>query len=898
MPREGGRSAPEAVLMARSYTDVIPEMLTAIGDELAEARSARASTLRVSRGELVHSSSSGFLYHFQSDVPTAALPPESPIRLLIEGREPLDGILVSLEEFRVVVELREDAGATIPEARIEAEPWFILEGLASRIRQLTAVLDGAADPPWRNSGVAAALLGACTLHVDDAEAATPTARRLNREQQRAVERCTTHSVQFVWGPPGTGKTSTLAETVRALAERRERVLVLSHSNVAVDVAISRVADCAGDTGLVGTGGVLRIGRPQLPEVANRPEILPEGVLAKRWPELFARRAELKEALRGITREMRQHASPDARRTLVSRLSSLRSALLEVEHRIRELAEGLIEGARVLGTTLSRLVIDDALWAWKADAVVVDEVSMAAFAQVFAAASRAKKRLLLFGDARQLPPIHLADTPPACKWLGRDAFVVAGVAGNAGSAADDTRVSFLATQYRMGSAIASLVSRLAYNGRLVTPDSVSARARSISSLHPAPGAELVFVDSAPLLPACVREAKRGSYSRLNPVHVALVASLAGALRSGRCRDIAVISPYRAQATLEGRALRSAVEQGVVRASTVHRFQGNESDAVIIDVVDGYPQRGASRLTGNDEDTSLRLINVALSRARGKLLVLMDSRFVLDRHPRNSPLRMAWALRDSASTLELTWPALRNLGGEVEWYENWQQAQAAIRKDVASSTALVCHLPDGFAPSRELVASVSEAERVEPPIVFAPFDIASHFQETRAELRLLPRSSGLVMITAPLAAWVGGTTPLVPVARLAGAEMCRALQEALFSDALAVPSPSAEVEERVSRACGRCPECGEPRRPRLEGSARQWVLRCGNRQHRGDVLNTARLTDIARAAGACCLDCGGPAVVRAGRGPPFLGCENYSSGCAGKPPRLEDLFPSEPEPRWPS
>ncbi len=864
-------------------------MLAALADELAEARTSRSSALHVVRGRLVDSTSERSLYQFDMDVPASPVPPESPVSVRIEGRDLIRGIVVAAEEFRILLELREDVGPAVAEAHLSAEPWFILEALSRRLTQLGAApeLQSPADA-WRNPALAPALLGEKVLESTEPRL-TIEAGPLNPEQRAAVERCATNALHFVWGPPGTGKTATLAETVRALAGRGERVLLLAHSNVAVDVAIARTADATATTELVRSGKVLRIGTPQLPEVSGRKEILPEGVLEERWHELFAHRAQLREERREIGRKLHDTREPERRAELARHLDAVRTALQELDKRIRELSADLIQNATVLGVTLSRLFIDDVLWAWKPDAVVVDEVSMAAFTQVYAAASRASKRVLFFGDARQLPPIHLADTPVAQKWLGRDAFEVASIRGT-DEDRDGARVSFLATQYRMGAAIASLVSRLAYGGRLVTPDGVSERAGGVSAMDPASGAELVFVDSSPLSSACVRETRRGSYSRLNPLHLALTAMLADRLAASGCRSVSLISPYRAQAALAARAVRHLVEEGVARAATVHRFQGNESDAVIVDLVDARPQLGASHLTGKNEDTSLRLLNVALSRARGKLILVADAQFVSDRHPGTSPARRAFAIgRNDAVFLSATREQLERLalGTRVSWHASWSTADDEVARDIAAAKEVLAHLPTGFEPMRHVVVAVEAASRSGAVLVQAPHTIATRFEESRADLRLMPLKCGLVVIAAPTAVWVGGIDPAAPVARIAGAELCDALRNAVFGDALQVPAPDADAEARVSRACGRCPDCGEPRRPRRDRG--RWVLRCTEPAHLAAALGADALTAIARAAGAVCAECGGAAVVRCGRGEMFLGCENYASGCEGKPPRLDDLFP---------
>ena len=80
-------------------------------------------------------------------------------------------------------------------------------------------------------------------------AATFEPRALNREhaslnasQRAAVQLCSDSDLAFVWGPPGTGKTTTLAHIVTELLTQNLRVLVLSTTNAALDQALERIAE--------------------------------------------------------------------------------------------------------------------------------------------------------------------------------------------------------------------------------------------------------------------------------------------------------------------------------------------------------------------------------------------------------------------------------------------------------------------------------------------------------------------------------------------------------------------------------------------------------------------------------------------------------------------------------
>ncbi|MES1023385.1 AAA domain-containing protein [Gloeocapsa sp. BRSZ] len=63
----------------------------------------------------------------------------------------------------------------------------------------------------------------------------------NENQLLAIDKVLSQNVSFIWEPPGTGKTKTLGMAVAALVQAGESVLVVAHSNAAVDVVMLNVA---------------------------------------------------------------------------------------------------------------------------------------------------------------------------------------------------------------------------------------------------------------------------------------------------------------------------------------------------------------------------------------------------------------------------------------------------------------------------------------------------------------------------------------------------------------------------------------------------------------------------------------------------------------------------------
>jgi superfamily I DNA and/or RNA helicase len=166
---------------------------------------------------------------------------------------------------------------------------------------------------------------------------------------------------------------------------------------------------------------------------------------------------------------------------------------------------------------------------------------------------------------------------------------------------------------MHPAIGALVGELFYGGRLVhAADRISTEA--IAARAPFAGAPITVVDTAGRT-RCERSAQ-GS-SRLNRASAELTAELALEAVQAGTTSLGVITPYAAQAAEIRRLLAARGLADVVECNTIHRFQGRECDAILIDLVDAAPMR-PSAFVGDAPN----LLNVSISRARGKLVIVAD------------------------------------------------------------------------------------------------------------------------------------------------------------------------------------------------------------------------------------------------------------------------------------
>jgi superfamily I DNA and/or RNA helicase len=148
---------------------------------------------------------------------------------------------------------------------------------------------------------------------------------------------------------------------------------------------------------------------------------------------------------------------------------------------------------------------------------------------------------------------------------------------------------------------------------------AARNDLIASRAPYPGRPLVVLDTISRT-TCERPASGGS--RVNAVSAEVTADLVLEAVTGGAGSVAVITPYAAQARDIRRRLAARRVADAVECSTIHRFQGRECDVVIIDLVDAPPMRPGVLLSGGSQSDAANLLNVSISRARGKLIIVAD------------------------------------------------------------------------------------------------------------------------------------------------------------------------------------------------------------------------------------------------------------------------------------
>jgi DNA replication ATP-dependent helicase Dna2 len=394
----------------------------------------------------------------------------------------------------------------------------------------------------------------------------------------------------VEGPPGTGKTTLIASVASELALEDKRVLIISHTNVAVDNALERIVKIS--PGLADS--VIRIGHP----------------------------AKVSPTVRRFL---------DAPRKGESRVDWLKRVLSE---------------KRVIGTTIAKLAVLDLVYSldtvsrmnasWPPfDYAFIDEASVVSSAFV-AIPVYYSRRWVILGDTRQLSPIVRTPNRYTGAWSLME--VVAGAKNN---------VHMLHVQRRGAREIFEPISKLFYQGALSHSEDTASVKLAVQAQDQGwigevldPGAPLVWVDVEggimewfPVWKGRVKVA-----SAVNPTEAAAAVKLYRAFLSKgvHSSDVAIITTYRAQSELIRKAIQKLKGEKPITASlykeepdkkfapedpenlldlrvseTVDSYQGREKEVVLYSVTAHYEHEAL---------LDYRRANVAFSRARSKLVIL--------------------------------------------------------------------------------------------------------------------------------------------------------------------------------------------------------------------------------------------------------------------------------------
>lgn len=589
--------------MIKKVGYLIKEWQDALQAEIQHLQKFGSSKYLLTNGRIL-SNNDSFTYYFET-TQSIKVPTGSSIRIEW-GSMKIKGRILSSEGKSVIVSLEQNIGDLLSEVLLFHDPWELLEQLIER-------LDHVKKSKVKRSRI--------KRLMNPSEAAKHPTNNIKSNVHELMLRSQYNPVTYVWGPPGTGKTYTLARVAANKYINHKRILVMAHSNQAVDVLMAEISTFIKKQGRFKEGEILRFGSQSNNHLFQQASITTLQLLQAFHPDL----AKQKEQLTNERWAVKMDLSRSFSKRDSDRLLELETKLTSILEKTRQREVQFLKEAKIVGVTLAKAASEQEIYENEYDLVIVDEVSQAYVPQLGFAASLAK-RIIVCGDFKQLPPIAAGRSPLIGEWLREDIFHKAGVTQTLNEGKLHPHLLLLKEQRRMHPDISAFTNKHIYHSLVFDHPSVMKSRQEIISKSPFPNQASVLLDVSNSGENCMKE--RTSNSRINPWQLLISFQLLYESFIGGARSIGYITPYRAQSVLMEYLLddifqKERAEADIISA-TVHRFQGSERDVMIFDTVDSYPvDRPGMLLIGNDSE---RLINVAITRTKGKFIHVNDATYV--------------------------------------------------------------------------------------------------------------------------------------------------------------------------------------------------------------------------------------------------------------------------------
>jgi superfamily I DNA and/or RNA helicase len=428
-----------------------------------------------------------------------------------------------------------------------------------------------------------------------------TGSKLNAAQQEAVQKIiSANELAIVHGPPGTGKTTTLVQAIKALLKKEgQQILVTAPSNAAVDLLSEKLSD----EGI----NVVRAGNPARVNERQMSLTLDHKISSHNSAKEIKRLKKQAAEYRDMAQKYKRSFGPAEREQRKALFAEARNISKEVERTEQYMVDDVLSKADVITATLVGANHYSIRYR-RYQTVIIDEAGQALEPACWIPILKAKK-LVMAGDHCQLPPT--IKSVEAAKELSITLLEKC-------VALHPESVVLLQEQYRMHQTIMGFSSKEFYENKLIANAAVADHLLF-------PGDQpLLFVDTA----GCGFEEKLEGTSLSNPEeanfllkHLDTFVAQLKTLPENNLPTIAVISPYRHQAELLKEQLLTfphlAEAGNTIAVNTIDSFQGQERDVVYISMT----RSNADSKIGFLSD--IRRMNVAMTRARKKLVVVGDS-----------------------------------------------------------------------------------------------------------------------------------------------------------------------------------------------------------------------------------------------------------------------------------
>lgn len=550
---------------------------------------------KVTSGKFICKMNGLYAYQFEMES-EVYLADDSPVKVSCMAGS-AEGTVLVCDGFEILLLLDSDLGNSISSGTISVEPWKLLESLNKRIEDISDLGPIARQFLYDGPALATKLP---SIHI-------------TKGQELAKEHALNTPITVIWGPPGTGKTHTMSEIAISLLKKGKTVLLVSHSNVSVDGVAAKIASLLRKQKMdqyLKDGKVLRYGY-------IRDELLSQDLYTSAYNYAMSKSPALSQQMEQLSKQKEKAKAIHGKHS--QEVLALEKEIKTIRKKIRLEERKYVDHAQILATTVSKIYADSLFDYKKYDVVMFDEVSMAYVAQILCAATFAKERFICVGDFRQLSPIAQSKAKDT---LSKDIFSFLGISDGLGHIYAHPWLVMLDEQRRMHPDIAAFANSSVYAKLLKNHASVYTNREAIVKKEPFAGNAMNLID---LTGTYCATGKNSDNSRFNIMSAVLSFGSALAAEANGEKSVGIITPYAAQTRLVRAMIQDyrKDEKTDTSCATVHQFQGSERNVIVFDAVESYPSTKTGWLMSkNDNGSVTRLINVAVTRARGKLITVAN------------------------------------------------------------------------------------------------------------------------------------------------------------------------------------------------------------------------------------------------------------------------------------
>lgn len=413
-----------------------------------------------------------------------------------------------------------------------------------------------------------------------------------------------YMMNFIWGPPGTGKTFHSVHIVKKLIEQKQSNLVLSISNQAVDNVMNELYEQYKSQDLP----VVRIGNSLSKNKDIYEFFKPENVFDDQNLK------DISNTIEGLKSEISKSDKVKDKVALIGDYSSL---LISKKEIIASLIE--TNKATVL-TSIMQSHVNKAYKSLRFDNVFLEECSMVNVPTFLHSLDKAKNKIIAVGDPKQLPPVCLSGRES----LEKSPFEEFDIQN---PKKIENNCFLLTESRRMPRKISDVVSLLYYDSKLLsnkdnTDDCV----------------ELVNLSGKAVNDANAPGSKKAAQILVEAI-----------LADDRDPEkVGIITPFRKQRDyIIAEILERCGSDSVLlqRVFTIHSAQGDGFDYVYFDTAQ-YGNQTRPNAFYSEPNISKRLLNVAVSRTKVKLKVFLDLDFIMG-NSRQVPVLLNLIMKLSAN-----------------------------------------------------------------------------------------------------------------------------------------------------------------------------------------------------------------------------------------------------------